>query len=136
MSLTRGRKTVSGSSKQIRKGAVAKSDLRNGQEVLQYHNGRLKVIRKEFGKIFELEFVQAKGPAEQKELKTFAKHSDIKTPQQNALKIFKGGVRVAGGGLTPTTANKFYAAIPDSGDSTTLGGEFQKSADGSNVIPR
>lgn len=134
MSLTMGRKIVSGTSKQVRKGAVAKSDLKNGEEVLQYHNGRLKVIRKEFGKIFELEFVQAKGPAAQKELKTFAKHSDVKTPQNNAMKIFKDGVRIAGGGLTAATAKTFYGKVPESGDSNTVGGEFEAHIGGTDVI--
>ena len=77
MSLVRGRR-IAGTNKQVKKGAVAKSDLKNGEEMIQYHNGRLKIIRKEFGKMFELEFVQSKGRAEDKELKTFAKNSDVK----------------------------------------------------------
>ena len=108
MSLVRGRR-IAGTNKQVKKGAVAKSDLKNGEEMIQYHNGRLKIIRKEFGKMFELEFVQSKGRAEDKELKTFAKNSDVKTPQRDAIKIIKEGVRVAKGKST-------YFAMPDSGD--------------------
>ena len=129
MALTMGRKIVSGTSKQVRKGAVAKSDLKNWEEVLQYHNGRLKIIRKEFGKIFELEFVQAKGRAEDKELKTFAKHSDIKKPARDAIKIFSGGVRAG-------TGKNFYGAVPEAGDGHTGAGEFEQTVDGSNVIPK
>ena len=78
MALIRGR-TKAGTNKQVRKGAVASSDMKNGEEVLQYHRGRLKLIRKEFGKIFELEF----SSPEMRELKTFAKYSDVKRPHQN-----------------------------------------------------
>jgi len=51
MSLVRGRR-IAGTNKQVKRGAVAKSDLKNGEEMIQYHNGRLKIIRKEFGKMF------------------------------------------------------------------------------------
>ena len=124
MALVRGR-IKSGTNKTLKKGAVALSDMKNGEEVLQYHNGRLKIIRKEFGKIFELEF----SSPEQKELKTFAKHSDVKTPARNAIKVFKDGVRVAVG-------KKFYGSVPEAGDSNTASGEFEQTVDGSNVIPK
>ena len=75
----------------LHKGPVSKNDLRNGEERLQYHRGRLKLIRKEFGKLFELEF----SSPEVKELKTLSKQSDVRKPSRNAIKIFKGGVRVA-----------------------------------------
>tara|TARA_R110002012_G_scaffold120223_1_gene269392 strand:- start:73 stop:459 length:387 start_codon:yes stop_codon:yes gene_type:complete len=126
MSLTKGRR-IAGTNKQVKRGAVGKSEMKNGEEVIQYHNGRLKVIRKEFGKMFELEFVQQKGPAEQKELKTFAKNSDVKKPSRDAIKIFEGGVRAA-------TGKKFYGSVPDSGDSNVVGGEFEVAPDGESLI--
>jgi len=112
-------------SRTLKKGPVSVKGMRNGEEVLQYHRGRLKIIRKEFGKIFELEF----SSPEMKELKTFAKHSDVKKPSRNAIKVFEGGVRVAVG-------KKFYGAVPEAGDDYTDDGEFQKTVDGSNVIPK
>ena len=126
MSLVRGRR-VAGTNNQVKRGAVAKSDLKNGEEMIQYHNGRLKIIRKEFGKMFELEFVQAKGRAEDKELKTFAKHSDVKKPSRDAIKIFEGGVRAG-------TGKKFYGSVPASGDSNVIGGEFEVAPDGESLI--
>ena len=126
MSLVRGRR-VAGTNKEVRRGAVAKSDMKNGEEVIQYHNGRLKVVRKEFGKMFELEFVQAKGPAEQKELKTFAKNSDVKKPSRDAIKIFEGGVRAGAG-------KNFYGSVPPAGDSDVLSTEFQVAPDGESLI--
>ena len=129
MTLIRGR-TKAGTNKQVKKGAVASSDMKNGEEVLQYHNGRLKIIRKEFGKLFELEF----SSPEQKELKTFAKHSDLKVPQNNAVKIFKDGVRIAGGGLTSATAKSFYGKVPEAGDGNIKGGEFEIAPDGESVF--
>ena len=101
--------------------------MKNGEEVIQYHNGRLKVIRKEFGKMFELEFVQQKGPAEQKELKTFAKNSDVKKPSRDAIKIFEGGVRAG-------TGKKFYGSVPTASDSHTAAGEFEIAPDGESLI--
>jgi len=109
----------------LKRGPVSVKGMRNGEEVLQYHRGRLKLIRKEFGKLFELEF----SSPEMKELKTFAKHSDVKTPTRNAIRVFKDGVRVAVG-------KKFYGAVPESGDSNTVAGEFEQTGDGSNVIPK
>ena len=109
----------------LHKGPISKNDLRNGEERLQYHRGRLKLIRKEFGKIFELEF----SSPEMKELKTFAKHSDVKSPVRNAMKVFKDGVRVAVG-------KKFYGSVPAAGDSNTVAGEFEQTVDGSNVIQK
>lgn len=135
MALLKGRR-VAGTNKQVKRGAVGKSEMKNGEEVIQYHNGRLKVVRKEFGKLFELEFVQQKGPAEQKELKTFAQHSDVKVPQQNAIKIIKDGVRVAAGGLTAATTKTLYSTPPDSGDSNTIDGNLEKSLDGTDIIPK
>lgn len=126
MSLTKGRR-IAGTNKQVKRGAVGKGEMKNGEEVIQYHNGRLKVIRKEFGKMFELEFVQQKGPAEQKELKTFAKNSDVKKPSRDAIKIFEGGVRAA-------TGKKFYGSVPASGDSNVVGGEFEVAPDGESLI--
>ena len=126
MSLTKGRR-IAGTNKQVKRGAVSKSEMKNGEEVIQYHNGRLKVIRKEFGKMFELEFVQAKGPAEQKELKTFAKNSDVKKPSRDAIKIFEGGVRAG-------TGKNFYGSVPPAGDSDVLGGEFEVAPDGESLI--
>ena len=112
-------------SRPLKKGPVSVRGMRNGDEILQYHRGRLKLIRKEFGKIFELEF----SSPEMKELKTFAKHSDVKSPVRNAMKVFKDGVRVAVG-------KKFYGSVPAAGDSNTVAGEFEQTVDGSNVIPK
>ena len=109
----------------LKRGPVSVRGMRNGEEVLQYHRGRLKLIRKEFGKIFELEF----SSPEIKELKTFAKYSDVKKPQRDAIKVFKGGVRVAVG-------KKFYGAVPEASDDLTVGGEFELTVDGSNVISK
>ena len=81
-------------SRPLKKGPVSVKGMRNGEEILQYHRGRLKLIRKEFGKIFELEF----SSPEMKELKTFAKHSDVRAPQKDAIKIIKAGVRVGSTG--------------------------------------
>jgi hypothetical protein len=111
--------------KPLKKGPVSKDQLRNGEEIVTYHRGRLKLIRKEFGKLFELEF----SSPEIKELKTFAKHSDVKAPSKNAVKVFKDGVRIAEG-------KKFYGAVPAAGDSNTKADEFEQTADGSNVIPK
>jgi hypothetical protein len=121
MAMIRGR-AKSGTSKQIKKGVVAASDMKNGEEILQYHNGRLKIIRKEFGKIFELEF----SSPEQKELKTFAKHSDVKSPQRDAIKIIKDGIRLGKG-------KKAYFAIAEEGDSALESGETQLITEGSNA---
>ena len=126
MALLKGRR-VAGTNKQVKRGAVGKGEMKNGEEVIQYHNGRLKVIRKEFGKLFELEFVQQKGPAEQKELKTFAKNSDVKKPARDAIKVFKDGVRVA-------TGKTFYGSVPPAGDSSVVAGEFEVAPDGESLI--
>jgi len=125
MSLVRGRR-IAGTNKEVRRGAVAKSDMKNGEEVIQYHNGRLKVVRKEFGKMFELEFVQAKGPAAEKELKTFAKNSDVKQPQKDAIKIIPEGVRVARTGKT-------YFAIAENEDASLELGETRLITTGGNA---
>ena len=37
----------------LKKGPVSVRNMKNGEEVIQYHRGRLKLIRKEFGKLFE-----------------------------------------------------------------------------------
>jgi hypothetical protein len=116
MTLAKGR-SVAGTSKQVKKGPVSVQQMKNGEEILQYHNGRLKIIRKEFGKLFELEF----SSPELKELKTFAKHSDVKKPQKDAIKVIKDGVRVARGKNT-------YFAMPDSGDSSVEVGETEQSS--------
>ena len=126
MALLKGRR-VAGTNKQVKRGAVGKREMKNGEEVIQYHNGRLKVVRKEFGKLFELEFVQQKGPAEQKELKTFAQNSDVKKPARDAIKVFKDGVRVAKGKST-------YFAMPDSGDSSVEAGETEQSTTSGQFI--
>tara|TARA_B100000029_G_C17596196_1_gene964249 strand:+ start:2522 stop:2917 length:396 start_codon:yes stop_codon:yes gene_type:complete len=125
MSLTKGR-TLSGTNKQVVRRGVSNASMKNGEEVVQMHRGRLKVIRKEFGKLFELEFVPIKGPAEQKELKTFAKHSDVKTPQKDAIKIIKEGVRVAKG-------KKTYFRIAEEADSALESGETQLITSGANA---
>tara|TARA_R100001015_G_C4474995_1_gene57369 strand:+ start:212 stop:553 length:342 start_codon:yes stop_codon:yes gene_type:complete len=109
----------------LKKGPVSKEQLRNGEEVLTFHRGRLKLIRKEFGKLFELEFSNP----EIEEVKTFAKFSDVKKPKKNALKVFKGGVRVAEG-------EKFFGSVPESGNANTQSDEFEQTVDGSNVIPK
>jgi len=116
---------ASGSSKVLRKGAVSTSTMKNGEEILQYHNGKLKVIRKEFGKLFEMEYKRA----DHRELETFAKFSDVKKPKKNAVKVFKGGVRVAEG-------EKFFGSVPESGNANTEANEFEQTADGTNVIPK
>ena len=122
MAMIRGR-AKSGTSKQIKKGVVAASDMKNGEEILQYHNGRLKIIRKEFGKIFELEF----SSQEQKELKTFAKHSDVKMPQRDAVKILDDGVRVGAG-----SGKKLFVKLAEDGD-TVASGETQIITTGDNA---
>lgn len=109
----------------LKKGPVSKEQLRNGEEVLTFHRGKLKLIRKEFGKLFELEF----SSPELKEAKTFAKFSDIKKPKKNAMKVFTGGVRVAEGG-------KFFGSVPEAGNTNTQADEFEQTADGTNVIPK
>jgi len=119
VALLKGRR-VAGTNKQVKRGAVGKSEMKNGEEVIQYHNGRLKVVRKEFGKLFELEFVQQKGPAEQKELKTFAQHSDVKAPQKDAIKVFKDGVRVAA-----PLGKSAYLTLPSDTDGSLESGETQ-----------
>lgn len=91
----------------LKKGPVSVKDLRNGEEVIQYHRGKLKLIRKEFGKLFELEF----SSKELKEVKTFAKYSDVKIPQKNAVKVIPSGVRVAA-----TGTKKIYMTIPPDTD--------------------
>ena len=34
----------------LKKGPVSKEQLRNGEEIITFHRGKLKLIRKEFGK--------------------------------------------------------------------------------------
>jgi DNA repair exonuclease SbcCD nuclease subunit len=125
MSLTKGRR-IAGTNKQVKRGAIGKSEMKNGEEVIQYHNGRLKVVRKEFGKMFELEFVQQKGPAEQKELRTFAKNSDVKKPQKDAIKFVKDGVRISKG-------KKTFFQIAEEGDSGLESGDTQLITSGANA---
>ena len=122
MTLVKGR-AVAGTSKQIKRGPVSVNQMKNGEEILQYHKGRLKVIRKEFGKIFELEY----SSPELQELKTFAKFSDIKKPARDAIKIFSGGVRAG-------TGKKFYGSVPAAGDSNVVGGEFEVAPDGEIIL--
>ena len=114
---------VSGSSKVLKKGAVSTKDMKNGEEVLQYHNGKLKVIRKEFGKLFEMEYKRA----DHRELETFAKFSDVKRPQKNAVKVIKEGVRIA-------EDKNLYATLPATGDSTAGSGDAVESS--GNIIPK
>jgi len=121
MTLVKGR-AVAGTSKQIKRGPVSVNQMKNGEEILQYHKGRLKVIRKEFGKIFELEY----SSPELKELKTFAKYSDIKKPQRDAIKIIKEGVRVARTG-------KAYFAIAEDEDAALETGETRLITTGGNA---
>ena len=102
----------------LKKGPVSKEQLRNGEEIITFHRGKLKLIRKEFGKLFELEF----SSQEQKELKVFAKHSDIRTPQRSAVKIIKEGVKVA------ADDKKLYAALPLTTDSTASPGDAVESS--------
>tara|TARA_R100000808_G_C2082585_1_gene105942 strand:+ start:408 stop:749 length:342 start_codon:yes stop_codon:yes gene_type:complete len=109
----------------LKKGPVSVRNMKNGEEVIQYHRGRLKLIRKEFGKLFELEF----SSPEMKELKTFAKHSDVRTPQKNAIKVIAEGVRVA-----DESDKKLYTTLPDTTDSEASGGEAVVSS--GNVIPK
>jgi len=116
---------VSGTSKVLKKGAVSTQTMKNGEEVLQYHNGKLKVIRKEFGKLFEMEYKRS----EHRELETFAKFSDVKTPQREAVKVIKEGVRIANDGT-----NKTYVTLPATGDSEATSGEAVVSS--GNVIPK
>jgi hypothetical protein len=114
---------ASGSSKVLKKGAVSTSSMKNGEEILQYHNGKLKVIRKEFGKLFEMEYKRA----DHRELETFAKFSDIKRPQREAVKVIKDGVRIANDGT-----KKLYASLPVSGDTTADTGDAVDSS--GNII--
>lgn len=109
-------------SRTLKKGPVSVKGMRNGEEVLQYHRGRLKIIRKEFGKIFELEF----SSPEMKELKTFAKHSDVRAPQKDAIKIIKEGVRVGRTG-------KAFLTVPTSGDDGLESGETQIITSGADA---
>ena len=41
------------------------------------------------------------------QIKTFAQHSDVKTPQKDAIKVFKDGVRVAA-----PLGKKTYLTLP------------------------
>lgn len=107
----------------LKKGPVSKEQLRNGEEVLTFHRGKLKLIRKEFGKLFELEF----SSPELKEAKTFAKFSDIKKPKKNAMKVFTGGVRIA-------EDSKLFTTLPNTSDSEAQTGEAV--VDSGNVIPK
>tara|TARA_R100000353_G_scaffold175274_1_gene145190 strand:+ start:2250 stop:2621 length:372 start_codon:yes stop_codon:yes gene_type:complete len=116
---------AAGSSKVLKKGAVSTSSMKNGEEILQYHNGKLKVIRKEFGKLFEMEYKRA----DHRELETFAKFSDIKRPQREAIKVIKEGVRIANDGT-----KKLYTTLPDTSDSQAAGGEAV--VDSGNIIPK
>ena len=114
---------AAGTSKVLRKGPVSTSGMKNGEEILQYHNGKLKVIRKEFGKLFEMEYKRA----DHRELETFAKFSDVKRPQKNAVKVIKEGVRIA--------ENKnLYTTLPPTADSTAQSGEAV--VDSGNIIPK
>ena len=79
-------------------------------------------IRKECGKLFELEF----SSPELKELKTFARHSDVKKPQRDAIKIIKEGVRVAQTGKT-------FFTIAEEGDAALESGETQLVTSGDNA---
>ena len=115
---------ASGSSKVLRKGAVSTSTMKNGEEILQYHNGKLKVIRKEFGKLFEMEYKRA----DHRELETFAKFSDVKRPQKNAIKVIKEGVRVA------DDNKNLFATLPDTTSSEAQSGEAVVSS--GNIIPK
>ena len=121
MTQVKGR-TVAGTSQQFNKGPVSVQQMKNGEEILQYHNGRLKIIRKEFGKLFELEF----SSPELKELKTFARHSDVKKPQRDAIKIIKEGVRVAQTGKT-------FFTIAEEGNAALESGETQLVTSGDNA---
>ncbi len=112
-------------SRPLRKGPISATNLRNGEEILQYHRGRLKVIRKEFGKLFELEF----SSPELKEVKTFAKYSDVKAPQHDAVKVIKEGVRVAN-----ETGKKLYTTLPDTSDGEAATGEAV--VDSGDIIPK
>ena len=114
---------AAGSSKVLKKGAVSTSTMKNGEEILQYHNGKLKVIRKEFGKLFEMEYKRA----DHRELETFAKFSDVKRPQKNAVKVIKEGVRIA-------EDKNLYATLPATGDSTAGSGDAVESS--GNIIPK
>tara|TARA_R110002012_G_scaffold140465_4_gene298066 strand:- start:2038 stop:2424 length:387 start_codon:yes stop_codon:yes gene_type:complete len=122
MTLVKGR-AVAGTSKQVKRGPVSVNQMKNGEEILQYHKGRLKVIRKEFGKIFELEY----SSPEVQELKTFAKFSDLKKPQRDAIKIIKEGVRIGAG-----AGKKTFIKIAEDGD-TVASGETQIITTGSNA---
>ena len=114
---------ASGSSKVLKKGAVSTGSMKNGEEILQYHNGKLKVIRKEFGKLFEMEYKRA----DHRELETFAKFSDVKRPQRKAIKIIKDGVRVA-------EDKKLFATLPDTTDSQAVTGDAV--VDSGNIVPK
>ena len=114
---------ASGSSKVLRKGAVSTSTMKNGEEILQYHNGKLKVIRKEFGKLFEMEYKRA----DHRELETFAKFSDVKRPQKNAIKVIKEGVRVA-------EDKNLFATLPDTSEAQAETGEAVVSS--GNILPK
>tara|TARA_Y100001951_G_scaffold96283_1_gene94793 strand:+ start:294 stop:677 length:384 start_codon:yes stop_codon:yes gene_type:complete len=121
MALIKGR-AVAGTSKQVKRGPVSVQQMKNGEEILQYHKGRLKVIRKEFGKIFELEF----SSPEIKELKTFAKYSDVKKPRRDAIKIIKEGIRLGKG-------KKAYFAIAEDLDAALETGETRLITTGGNA---
>ena len=116
---------AAGSSKVLKKGAVSTSSMKNGEEILQYHNGKLKVIRKEFGKLFEMEYKRA----DHRELETFAKFSDVKRPQREAVKVIKEGVRIANDGT-----KKLYTTLPDTSDSIAQSGEAV--VDSGDIIPK
>ena len=114
---------AAGTSKVLRKGAVSTNGMKNGEEILQYHNGKLKVIRKEFGKLFEMEYKRA----DHRELETFAKFSDVKRPQKNAIKVIKEGVRIA-------DDRKLFATLPDTSEAQAETGEAVVSS--GNILPK
>jgi hypothetical protein len=114
---------AAGTSKVLRKGAVSTNSMKNGEEILQYHNGKLKVIRKEFGKLFEMEYKRA----DHRELETFAKFSDVKRPQKNAIKVIKEGVRIA-------DDRKLFATLPDTSEAQAETGEAVVSS--GNILPK
>ena len=107
----------------VHKGPLSIKSLQNGDQILQFHKGKMKLIVKEFNKVFEMELSNPN----LKEVTQFAKYSDVKAPQKNAIKIIKEGVRVAKGKNT-------YFAMPDSGDSAVETGETEQSTTSGQFI--
>ena len=100
----------------VHKGPLSIKSLQNGDQILQFHRGKMKLIVKEFNKVFEMELSNPN----LKEVTQFAKYSDIKAPQKDAIKVFKDGVRVAA-----PSGKSTYLTLPSDTDNNVAAEETQ-----------